>query len=80
MLALAPIGAQAITVESYGTVDNLISALLASGLNLVKGSASVDEDVPNMIGYFSGGAASVGFEQDVLLTTVSILNAPGPNN
>ncbi len=49
-------------------------------MNLVKGSASVDEDVPNMIGYFSGGAASVGFEQDVLLTTVSILNAPGPNN
>jgi len=80
MLALAPIGAQAITVESYGTVDNLISALLAPGFTLVPGSASVSEDQSDMIGYFSGGADSVGFGQGVLLTTGSILNAPGPNN
>lgn len=33
-----------------------------------------------MIGYFSGGAASVGFDQGVLLTTGTIANAPGPNN
>lgn len=79
-LALAPIGAQAITVQSYGTVENLISALLAPGFTLVPGSASVSENTPDMIGYFSGGAASVGFDQGVLLTTGSIANAPGPNN
>lgn len=77
-LALAPIGAQAITVQSYGTVENLISALLAPGFTLVPGSASSTPG--DMIGYFSGGADSVGFDQGVLLTTGSIFNAPGPNN
>lgn len=78
-LAMMPAGAQAITVEPYGTVDNLISALLAPGFTPVPGTASVSEDQPNMIGYFSGGADSVGFDQGVLLTTGSIFNAPGPN-
>ena len=79
-LVLAPIGAQAITVGPYETVDDLIAALLAPGFTLVPGSTIVSEDVPDMIGFFSGGADSVGFDQGVLLTTGSIFNAPGPNN
>jgi hypothetical protein len=33
-----------------------------------------------MIGYFNDGADSFGFSYGTLLTTGSILNAPGPND
>lgn len=78
-LVLAPIDAHAITVETYGTLDNLAAALLAPGFTPIPGSVSVSQDLADMIGYFSGGAASIGFAQGVILTTGSILNAPGPN-
>ena len=79
-LVFAPVSAQALTVSPYKYIENLISSLLAPGLIQVLGSEAVSEDVPGMIGYFNNGTDSIGLSSGALLTTGSILNAPGPND
>lgn len=80
--------AQAGPIIVIGTVDarTLVDRIVGDGITLVDGSAtltfvaSATTPEPAAAGTFTGGAAAVGFDQGIVLTTGSIGCVAGPND
>jgi MYXO-CTERM domain-containing protein len=77
-LVAAAAGAQAITVVNSNDATALANAIAGSGI--VVSNAVLTFNTAQPSGTFTGGAASVGFESGVVLTTGTTACVAGPNN
>lgn len=78
LLAIAAAPAHAIVVTNNTDASALASAIAGSGITIT--NASLTTNVPGPSGTFTGGAASIGFAEGIVLTTGSTACVPGPNN
>jgi hypothetical protein len=76
-LAVAASSASALVVSSTTNANTLATTLAGSGITI--SNATLTTASSTAAGTFTGGAASVGFDQGVLLTTGTVTCAPGPN-
>lgn len=77
-LAILSSSASALVVNSSNDANALASTLGGSGITI--SNAALTTASSTGAGIFSGGAASIGFDSGVLLTTGTVSCAPGPNN
>ena len=76
-LSMAASSASALVVSASNDATALANALGGSGINI--SNATLSAASATGAGTFSDGAASVGFNSGVLLTTGTVNCAPGPN-
>lgn len=83
-LAVSAIGnAQITTSSNTYTTDQLITDVLLSGspttATNINSSSAINFTNVNSLGYFTQNGSTFPFEDGIILTTGSIVNAPGPN-
>lgn len=76
-LACSP--AQALVVSATTDASALTSSIIGTGITIV-GTPTLSVASDTGAGTFSAGAASIGIDSGVLLTTGTVSCAPGPNN
>jgi len=77
-MSLAASSASALVVSASNDATALANALAGSGIAI--SNATLSAASATGAGTFTGGAASVGFNSGVLLTTGTVTCAPGPNS
>lgn len=77
-LSMAASSASALVVSASNDATALANALGGSGITI--SNATLSAASTTGAGTFTGGAASVGFNSGVLLTTGTVDCAPGPNS
>lgn len=77
-MSLAASSASALVVSASNDATALANALGGSGITI--SNATLSAASATGAGTFTGGAASVGFNSGVLLTTGTVNCAPGPNS
>lgn len=81
-LAASP-DVKALGVGTFTSAEELVNALLVTGLTPVPGSTLLIEALGpggGSVGFFNDGLDSIGISSGVILTSGLISNAPGPNN
>jgi len=78
VLALTAGSASALSITSTTTATDLTSEIFGAGITLVPGSASLI-GVAGQAGTFSGGGATVGFDEGIVLMTGMVSDIPGFN-